>query len=89
VLLRDSAAARDLDHQTLVLEEVPPGNYPVEYHCLNYSNSKTFFFSGINIFALLKFAVSDNITKLDGWRVIFSSNSSAYGNISSFLEVHS
>ena len=42
---------------------------------------------GINIFALLNLRVPPNATNLEGWKVIFSQNSSLYSNISSILEV--
>jgi hypothetical protein len=42
---------------------------------------------GINVFALLNLRVPPNATQLDGWKVIFSKNSSAYNNISTILEV--
>ena len=68
MFLRDAAAVRDVHHETLVLERVPPG---------------------INIFSLLNLPVPPNVTDLEGWRVIFSTNSSNYNNISSVLEVNS
>ena len=68
MFLRDAAAVRDVHHETLVLERVPPG---------------------INIFSLLNLPVPPNVTDLEGWRVIFSTNSSNYNNISSVLEVSS
>ena len=42
---------------------------------------------GINLFALLNLRPPRNVTELDGWKVIFSKNSSSYNNISSILEV--
>ena len=42
---------------------------------------------GINLFALLNLRPPRNVTELDGWKVIFSKNSSSYSNISSILEV--
>ena len=66
MLLRDAAAVRDVTHETLVLETVPPG---------------------INIFSLLNLPVPGNVTDFEGWKVIFSSNSTSYGNISSVLQV--
>jgi hypothetical protein len=66
MFLRDAAAVLDVNHETLVLEAVPPG---------------------INIFALLNLPVPGNVTDYEGWRIIFSSNSTSYGNISSILEV--
>ena len=68
MFLRDAAAVRDVHHETLVLERVPPG---------------------INIFSLLNLPVPPNVTDLEDWRVIFSTNSSNYNNISSVLEVNS
>ena len=68
MFLRDAAAVRDVHHDTLVLERVPPG---------------------INIFSLLNLPVPPNVTDLEDWRVIFSTNSSNYNNISSVLEVNS
>ena len=66
MLLRDAAAVRDVQHETLVLETVPPG---------------------INIFSLLNLPTPPNVTDLEGWRVIFSTNSSNYHNISTILQV--
>ena len=66
MFLRDAAAVRDVHHETLVLESVPPG---------------------INIFSLLNLPVPGNVTDFEGWKIIFSSNSSSYGNISGILEV--
>ena len=44
---------------------------------------------GINVFALLNLRSPPNITHLEGWKVIYSRNSSSYSNISSLLEVSS
>jgi hypothetical protein len=66
MLLRDAAAVRDVNHETLVLETAPPG---------------------INIFSLLSLPVPGNVTDFEGWKIIFSSNSSSYSNISSILQV--
>ena len=66
MLLRDAAAVRDVNHETLVLETAPPL---------------------INIFSLLNLPVPGNVTDFEGWKIIFSSNSSSYSNISSVLQV--
>ena len=66
MLLRDAAAMRDINHETLVLETAPPG---------------------INIFSLLNLPAPGNVTDFEGWKIIFSSNSSSYSNISSVLQV--
>ncbi len=56
---------------------------------LSEAKKKSFFRLklGINIFSLLNLPTPPNVTDLEGWRVIFSSNSSNYNNISSILEV--
>jgi hypothetical protein len=43
--------------------------------------------TGINIFSLLNLPAPSNVTEFDGWKVIFSSNSTSYSNISSVLQV--
>jgi hypothetical protein len=43
--------------------------------------------AGINIFALLNLRAPPNATQLDGWKVIYSRNSSSYHNISTVLQV--
>ena len=42
---------------------------------------------GINVFALLNVGSPPNISHLEGWKIIYSRNSSSYSNISTLLEV--
>ena len=66
LFLYDEAAVNDVNRDTLILEEAPPG---------------------INLFALLSLRPPKNVTNFEGWKVIFSKNSSSYYNISTILEV--
>jgi hypothetical protein len=72
----------DLDEQVMLLYDAAAAN-DVAHQTLMVETSP----AGINIFALLNLPMPPNVTNLEGWKVIMSSNSSSYGNITQILEV--